>query len=59
MSADPPAMSVTGLLRCGLRRKVTHYFAFSEQFFLTQFFLSEFFIKVNAAVPPKTIIFAL
>lgn len=54
MSADPPAMSVTGLLRCGLRRKVTHYFAFSEQFFL-----SEFFIKVNAAVPPKIIIFAL
>lgn len=53
MSADPPTVPVTGLLRCGLHGKVTHYFAFSEQFFL-----SEFFIKVNAAVPPKIIIFA-
>lgn len=54
MSADLPTLPVTGLLRCGLHGKVTHYFAFSEQFFL-----SEFFIKVNAAVPPKIIIFAL
>lgn len=55
MSADPPTLPVTGLLRCGLHGKVTHYFAFSEQ----NFFLSEFFIKVNATVPPKISIFAL
>ena len=53
MSADPPTLPVTGLLRCGLHGKVTHLFALGKQFFL-----SDFFIKVNAAVPPKIIIFA-
>lgn len=38
MSADPPTLPVSGLLRCGLHGKVTHYFAFSEQFFLVGIF---------------------
>ena len=30
MSADPPALPVTGLLRSGLHGKVTHLFAFGK-----------------------------
>ena len=32
MSADPPTLPVTGLLRCGLRRKVTHYLHLANNF---------------------------
>ena len=34
MSADPPTLPVTGLLRCGLRDKVTHLFALGKQIFI-------------------------
>ena len=34
MSADPPTLPVTGLLRCGLHGKVTHLFAFGKQIFM-------------------------
>ncbi len=33
MFADPPTLPVTGLLRCGLRCKDTHLFAFDKQIF--------------------------
>ena len=34
MSADPPTLPVTGLLRCGLHGKVTHLLVLGKQFFM-------------------------
>lgn len=34
MSADPPTLPVTGLLRCGLHGKVIHLFALGKQIFM-------------------------